>query len=184
MPETLSTRERIYIPKRERDFEGYEKELQSEKAKLEAELAKKEAKLEGTDDDNEKAISRLEVAIAQLEAQVKAVEDKIDSIPALKEFVEQYGPSKFTIKSQGRRRNAVLMTEFGIGDKNTKAGKMIEYMFKTVEENLTGWDNYRSKSAGEIIPFNMDELDIMPDDLFNELYNQIAGRVDEVTAKN
>lgn len=181
MLEALSTKQRVYILKQEGDPEGYRNDLIEEKAKYMKELEGKQAKLEGAD---EVSRERLDENITTLELQIKAVDEKIVSIDPLKAFLQQYGPTQFHIKSIGRRRNAVLMTQYGIGKKYTDSGKTLEYMCQVVEENLLGWTNFRNKSTGMEIPFSKEEIDFISNDTFNELFNQITGKVDEIVAKN
>lgn len=181
--EALSTKEREYVLRSERDFEAYEKRLLSDKEKAEKELTEAQVKLEATPQDNEKQVERLTETISTLENSIKDIEGKISKIPAKKEFIEKYGPTKWTIKSIGRRRKFALMSSHGIGKKNADASNMGGYMCAVVEENLIKWENLRDK-AGVEIPFTKESVDFIEDETFSELFNEITGTLDEDLIKN
>lgn len=181
MIESLSTKEREYILKSESDFDAYEKKLVKDKSELQKSLDEAKAKLDA--ETSEKLEAKLEEEITTLEAQIKELDKKITGIPAKKTFIELYGPTKWTIKSIGRRRKFALMSSYRIGEKKGSTGRMGEYMCAVIDENLVKWENLRDKDGNEI-PFSKDVIDHLPDDAFSELFGEITGAVDEATEKN
>ncbi|HKZ36427.1 MAG TPA: hypothetical protein VJ184_02175 [Chryseolinea sp.] len=103
-------------------------------------------------------------------------------------------PPTFTVRSLTRREYLKIMSESGI--KLPKSDNVLneenpfisifssyETTLEIISAGLLGWENLLD-NKGKVVPFSLDNLDLLGDEVTNDLAKEVSGAILENESKN